>query len=888
MNEPPEVTLVTVDQHQFYTATPTLEFTGADPESDDITYEFGLRNYPEERILDENLTYSTNESLYSGKSIIGQRIVGNGKYLTKARVYIRRQSSTASSVIDAVLYETGSGGSAALPAGSPGVPLAVSSNAVNNSQLLNSALYSSTYFYFDSPQLELGKKYVIALRCDGAITSSGSSSVVGTSNSGTGSENLVYFGTSWSDASSVDLCFQAFTVDKPYVESSICKIDSGGWSTGTTGVNAGPSRAQSFTALRDGNIYHVYSVIMRSGAPSDRVRLSIYADSAGEPGSLLGTSGVEVDLSTQPTAGSLFPGGGAFTNSAIYPSTVIEHRSHFSFSPGVSVAEGIRYWVVWERTGSPDNLNYFSVLGTNNGNHLGESGRVWNGTSWAATSMLSTYLLVTSTAADLSALSALDAGFVNEDDGGDTDPFTSGEQIGYTLQAGDALDEGDYYWRVRGKDPAGTNDWGDWTESRQFSVDLSSPTPVVATPTTAALTLTPFAPTVSATNHRLVTPTMAGLAVALFAPTVTRTEHHAVMPGPATVAVAGNAPTASSTDHQLITNASAELSMTAYAPTVSATDYKAVTPTPASLATTTHAPTATATDHQLVTPTTASLSMTPLAPTVSASASQVATPDVETLSTSAFAPSVAITEHQTAVPAFVGLALTSYSPVIISGIRVTPSTVDAALTPFAASVVTTNHQIGTPAAQALSTSTSAPSVTVSDHKLATPGHATLTVAVSAPTVTASDAAIPTPTTVSLAISTFPALLQASDHQLVTPATSVASVAPYAPTVSATDHLAIAPTTASLSTTEYASSVAISDHKLLDPDVATVALVGFTPDIEATHHVFVIPAVVALALEVFPPGVHDGTWRAGDQPPAAVFQVGNPETDSAIWVPGNEV
>lgn len=60
--------------------------------------------------------------------------------------------------------------------------------------------------------------------------------------------------------------------------------------------------------------------------------------------------------------------------------------------------------------------------------------------------------------------------FVNPDNGGDTDPFTSGENIRFTVQAPDALAVGTYYWRVRGKDPNGTNAWGAWSATRSFTV----------------------------------------------------------------------------------------------------------------------------------------------------------------------------------------------------------------------------------------------------------------------------------------------------------------------------------------------------------------------------------------------------------------------------------
>lgn len=70
----------------------------------------------------------------------------------------------------------------------------------------------------------------------------------------------------------------------------------------------------------------------------------------------------------------------------------------------------------------------------------------------------------------IDAISGTDLGFANPDNGGDTDPFTSGENIQYTVQAGDTLADGTYYWRVIAIDPSGSNVYGNWSEIRSFVV----------------------------------------------------------------------------------------------------------------------------------------------------------------------------------------------------------------------------------------------------------------------------------------------------------------------------------------------------------------------------------------------------------------------------------
>ncbi len=67
-----------------------------------------------------------------------------------------------------------------------------------------------------------------------------------------------------------------------------------------------------------------------------------------------------------------------------------------------------------------------------------------------------------------------DSGFENFTNPSDTSPFNSGDTIKFTIQSGDALTNGNtYWWRVRAKDPNGSNQWSDWSEKRSFTIDTS-------------------------------------------------------------------------------------------------------------------------------------------------------------------------------------------------------------------------------------------------------------------------------------------------------------------------------------------------------------------------------------------------------------------------------
>lgn len=67
-----------------------------------------------------------------------------------------------------------------------------------------------------------------------------------------------------------------------------------------------------------------------------------------------------------------------------------------------------------------------------------------------------------------------DSGFVNLDNGADTDPFVSGDDILFTVAGADALTDGTtYWWRVRAKDTTGDNEYSFWTTPQSLTVDTA-------------------------------------------------------------------------------------------------------------------------------------------------------------------------------------------------------------------------------------------------------------------------------------------------------------------------------------------------------------------------------------------------------------------------------
>ena len=89
-----------------------------------------------------------------------------------------------------------------------------------------------------------------------------------------------------------------------------------------------------------------------------------------------------------------------------------------------------------------------------------------------------TYEISWSTAYDFSAsttrVSDTHAGFINTNDGGDADPFISGDDIEFTIQGADALTNNTtYWWKIRATDPNGSAGYSFWTEARSLTVDTT-------------------------------------------------------------------------------------------------------------------------------------------------------------------------------------------------------------------------------------------------------------------------------------------------------------------------------------------------------------------------------------------------------------------------------
>ncbi len=221
--------------------------------------------------------------------------------------------------------------------------------------------------------------------------------------------------------------------------------------------------AQSFTG-NGKKVSAAQLYLKKLGAPTGSFSYSIYATS--------GTNGT-----------SAVPTGAALATSDTYEGTNLTTSYQlislpFSGSNQITLSNGNTYAIVINPpSGASPGNKVFVGVDASSPTHVGNfATRV--GGSWTASSSEDAVFYINT---NLDKTSGTDTGFTGSPD--NTDPFASGQTVSYTVQAGDALTRGTtYYWRVRAKDPSGSNTWSSYSAPQSFTVNSIPNAPTLSTP----------------------------------------------------------------------------------------------------------------------------------------------------------------------------------------------------------------------------------------------------------------------------------------------------------------------------------------------------------------------------------------------------------------------
>lgn len=216
------------------------------------------------------------------------------------------------------------------------------------------------------------------------------------------------------------------------------------------------AHGQSFQGI-NAKCSGVSFMLNRVGSPTGNVEARLYAHTGTFGTSSKGTGSV---LASATVAASTIP----FKGLELF---------EFTFDTPYQMSSGTNYVVVVYYSGGDGSnrieVGHDSSSPTHNGNMV----LITSGSAWSSASTRDVIFEIYNEVL-IEAASNVDDGFAIVSGKPDTDPFRAGSQIGYTVEAGDALDDGTYFWRARTKDPSGSDTWSSWATSREFDIDTKT------------------------------------------------------------------------------------------------------------------------------------------------------------------------------------------------------------------------------------------------------------------------------------------------------------------------------------------------------------------------------------------------------------------------------
>jgi hypothetical protein len=207
-NLPPSVTLNSpANNATGVSLTPTLQFTGTDPEGDELEYEVQIDTIDTFDVSWQDSYSEDNQDIdfplgYLNYSGVGQTFIGDGRPIKAVRFYMQKNGSPTGTLTAKIYNITGTYGTNARPTGTP---LAVS-YSIDASTLSDS--FQLVTFIFPTPYTTTNGAYY-AVTCETDISSSTNNVLVAyDATSPTHSGNLCYrSGNTWYSDNTADLCF---------------------------------------------------------------------------------------------------------------------------------------------------------------------------------------------------------------------------------------------------------------------------------------------------------------------------------------------------------------------------------------------------------------------------------------------------------------------------------------------------------------------------------------------------------------------------------------------------------------------------------------------------------------------------------------------------------
>lgn len=428
--------------------TPSLEFTGLDPESHRVRYQIQVAPHPP-GVVDSYQAYEI------GGGLVEHALVSFDNYgqsfkptatikVGSVRFILERVGSPTGNVTAEIYAHTGTYGAGGTGTGT----VLATSNAVDITTIPTvRGWFEFTFSGANQITLTADTPYVVVVSYPAGASGTDTIRVYKDDVSLTHAGNAAGFWSGW----------QAHTVfDVPFLVEATTTLDKVSGETIDEYREEPPGTHQFSTTVFDigqsitgdgRDLDAVMFNLKKTGTPTGNMTARLYAHSGTFGTSSVGTGSALA--TSDPVA-------------ATVPSTSLGPIV-FKFSTPYTLVNGTKYVVTVHHEESGDFGNYVTAGFKSEGTHAGNYAWATETGAWTADAGIDT---------PFSAITYPDSGFANTVTVADYDPFISSEKVSYTVQS--ALTPGTWYWRSRGKDPFNNNVWSEWTEVRDFTISAGT------------------------------------------------------------------------------------------------------------------------------------------------------------------------------------------------------------------------------------------------------------------------------------------------------------------------------------------------------------------------------------------------------------------------------
>lgn len=436
----PVTVLNTTDNTETTDTSPTLEFTGTDPNGDSILYELEIDSASLDTVVDSfsNATIDNGGFLYSSFPAEGQSFTPNATgNINRASFWLKRSGSPTGTGVVKIYAHSGTYGTSSVGTGT-----ALATSDPVNLAAISTSVYEKVTFQFSAGEqisLTSGTRYVAVVEYTGGDASNYFLMGFDGSSPTHGGNRVYKNGSSWTAWSAGDCSFEIIFQAKQYVTYA-SDIDNGFVNTVTGGdtspFNSGEKVSFTFQSeallQRQDSTGTNFGFGQFTGVRYRGQVLPVF----GRDGTITkigfdrakGSMGVKVYFDTVTSNAPTNAVGSELYSFTIPNASLVNGYGEYSLPAALNITKGVQYCFYiapWNTSTDLYQDDYQDVHGIGSGTELTNNNGTWS---------------------------------------------TENLCWSYRIYGDGLLTPGLYNWRARGKDPAGSNTFGAWSAYRKFAI----------------------------------------------------------------------------------------------------------------------------------------------------------------------------------------------------------------------------------------------------------------------------------------------------------------------------------------------------------------------------------------------------------------------------------